>query len=290
LFGGDRCPEQRNGSNYGPLNANDSVREETMAGEATSVISGGSTGIGLAVAIRLAQDGGRIAILGRRSAELDAALNEIGNAGAADALAIATDATDDVQVENAFTIIGGRWGEVNALVNAVGPTGAGRFDDLSDEAWHDAFDQGVLTAVRCIRHVLPLMRKASWGRIVNITALSVKHQSSGLIGYTAAKAALASVTKNLAGSLAAEEILVNAVAPGAVLTSAIQAAVGSAGGDVNDPRDAYRVMSAQYGLSADLRRVADAAEVAEVVAFCASQANTYMTGAQLNVDGGSDFC
>jgi len=261
-----------------------------MAGAAISVISGGSTGIGLAVAIRLAHDGGRIAILGRRATELNSALDEVRRAGAADSLAIATDATDDTQVESAFWEIGGRWGEVNALVNAVGPAGAGRFDDLSDEAWHDAFDQGVLTAVRCVRHALPLMRKAAWGRIVNITALSVKHQSPGLIGYTAAKAALASITKNLARTLAPEEILVNAVAPGAVLTSAIRAAVAAAGGDAGDPRDAYRVMEAQYGLSTDLQRVADPTEVAEVVAFCASKANTYMTGAQLNVDGGSDFC
>jgi NAD(P)-dependent dehydrogenase (short-subunit alcohol dehydrogenase family) len=134
------------------------------------------------------------------------------------------------------------------------------------------------------------MRRAEWGRIVNITALSVKHQSPGLIAYTAAKAALASVTKNLARSLAAEEILVNAVAPGAVLTGAIQAAVSAAGGDADDPRDAYRVMSEQFGSSADLRRVADPGEIAEVVAFCASKANTHMTGAHLNVDGGTDFC
>jgi NAD(P)-dependent dehydrogenase (short-subunit alcohol dehydrogenase family) len=117
----------------------------------------------------------------------------------------------------------------------------------------------------------------------------VKHQSPGLIAYTAAKAALASVTKNLARSLAAEEILVNAVAPGAVLTGAIRAAVSAAGGDADDPRDAYRVMADQFGSSADLRRVADPGEVAEVVAFCASKANTHMTGAQLNVDGGTDF-
>lgn len=260
-----------------------------MAGAATTVISGGSTGIGLAVAIRLAQDGGRIAILGRRSDVLDQADQQIRHAGASEVLAVTTDTTDDREVADAFALISGRWGEVNALVNAVGPAGAGRFADLSDQAWHDAFDQGVLTAVRCIRHALPLIRRAEWGRIVNITALSVKHQSPGLIAYTAAKAALASVTKNLARSLAAEEILVNAVAPGAVLTGAIKAAVSAAGGDADDPRDAYRVMSEQFGSSADLRRVADPGEVAEVVVFCASKANTHMTGAQLNVDGGTDF-
>jgi 3-oxoacyl-[acyl-carrier protein] reductase len=261
-----------------------------MSGTATTVISGGSTGIGLAVALRLARDSGRIAILGRRQDELDRALQQIRDAGATDSLAFATDTTNDQQVADTFAQVCDRWGELNALVNAVGPAGAGRFADLSDEAWHEAFDQGVLTAVRCIRHALPLMRCADWGRIVNITAFSVKHQSPGLIGYTAAKAALASVTKNLARSLANEEILVNSVAPGAVLTGAIQTAVTAAGGDAQDPRDAYRVMSEQYGSSADLRRVADPTEVAEVVAFCASKANTYMTGAQLNVDGGTDFC
>jgi 3-oxoacyl-[acyl-carrier protein] reductase len=261
-----------------------------MTSEATTVISGGSAGIGLAVAVRLAQDGGRIAILGRRPVVLEQALEQIRNAGASDAIALTADATDDGQVAEAFALLSDRWGHVNALVNAVGPAGAGRFTDLSDEAWHDAFDQGVLTSVRCIRHALPLLRKAKWGRIVNITALSVKHQSPGLVAYTAAKAALASVTKNLARSLAAEEILVNAVAPGAVLTGAIQAAVSSAGGDAHDARDAYRVMSDQFGSSTDLRRVADAGEIAEVIAFCVSKANTHMTGAQLNVDGGTDFC
>ena len=257
---------------------------------ASSVISGGSTGIGLAVALRLAQEGGRVAILGRRPDKLNSALREVRDAGASDSLVVATDTTDDQQVADAFAQIAERWGELNALVNAVGPSGAGGFADLSDEAWHNAFDQGVLTAVRCIRHTLPLLRRADWGRIVNVTAFSVKHQSPGLIGYTAAKAALASVTKNLARSLADEQILVNSVAPGAVLTGAIRAAVTAAGGDAQDLRDAYRVMSEEYGTSADLRRVADATEVAEVIAFCASRANTYMTGAQLNVDGGTDFC
>jgi 3-oxoacyl-[acyl-carrier protein] reductase len=208
---------------------------------------------------------------------------------AANALTFAVDTSDEAEVADAFRQIDAKWGEVNALVNAVGPSGSGQFDDLTDDAWMRAFDQGVLTAVRCIRHALPLLRRAQWGRIVNITAMSVQHQSTGLIAYTAAKAALASVSKNLARGLAQDGILVNAVAPGPVLTVPIGAAVRAAHGDPNDPVDAYRVMSEQYGSSVDLGRVALPTEVAEVVAFCASESNTYMTGAHLNVDGGSDF-
>ena len=263
--------------------------EEAPTPRAVSVISGGSTGIGLAVAELLAAEGGHVAILGRHPESLERARAVIEARSVANVLTLTVDTTDEVEVADAFGQINAKWGEVNALVNAVGPSGSGRFDDLTDDAWMRTFDQGVLTAVRCIRHALPLLRRAQWGRIVNITAMSVQHQSTSLIAYTAAKAALVSVSKNLARGLAQDGILVNAVAPGPVLTAPIGAAVRAAKGDPNDPVDAYRVMSERYGSSVDLGRVALPAEVAQVVAFCASEANTYMTGAHLNVDGGSDF-
>lgn len=241
------------------------------------------------MAERLATAGGRIAVLGRDRESLRRTKGAVEEAGADAVLTLSADATKDDEVAAAFREIDATWGQVHTLINAVGPSGAGRLDDLSDEAWMRAFDQGALTAVRCIRHALPLLRRAEWGRIVNITAVSVQHQSTGLIGYTASKAALASITKNLARSLAADGILVNAVAPGPVLTGPIQAAVRTAHGDPDDRHDAYRVMSERYGSAVDLGRVADPSEVAAVVAFCASAANTYMTGAHLNVDGGSDF-
>ncbi len=260
-----------------------------MTTGAVSVISGGSDGIGLAVAECLAAGGGRIAVLGRDRENLELAKGAVEEAGADAVLALSADVTKDDEVAAAFREIDTTWGKVHALINAVGPSGAGRFEDLSDEAWVRAFDQGALTAVRCIRHALPLLRRAEWGRIVNITAVSVQHLSTGLIGYTASKAALASITKNLARSLAADGILVNAVAPGPVLTGPIKAAVRAAHGDPDDVHDAYRVMAEHFGSAVDLGRVAGPAEIAEVVAFCASAANTYMTGAHLNVDGGSDF-
>jgi 3-oxoacyl-[acyl-carrier protein] reductase len=260
-----------------------------MTAVSVSVVSGGSTGIGLAVAKRLAAFGGRVAIFGRDPKRLLSAKGAVEEAGASAVLALGIDATRDDDVAGAFGEIDETWGEVHALINAVGPSGAGRFEDLSDDAWVRAFDQGALTAVRCIRHALPLLRRADWGRIVNVTAVSVQHQNAALIGYTASKAALASITKNLARSLAPDGILVNAVAPGPVLTGPIKSAVRAADGDPDDPYDAYRVMSERYGSEIDLGRVADPAEIAEVVAFCASAANTYMTGAHLNVDGGSDF-
>jgi NAD(P)-dependent dehydrogenase (short-subunit alcohol dehydrogenase family) len=210
-----------------------------MTTGAVSVISGGSSGIGLAVAERLAGGGGRIAVLGRDREKLVVAKETLEEAGADAVLALSADVSKDDEVAAAFREIDATWGEVHALINAVGPSGAGRFEDLTDEAWVHAFDQGALTSVRCVRHGLPLLRRAEWGRIVNITAVSVQHHSIGLIAYTASKAALASITKNLARSLAADGILVNAVAPGPVLTGPIQAAVRAAHGDPDDRHDAY---------------------------------------------------
>jgi NAD(P)-dependent dehydrogenase (short-subunit alcohol dehydrogenase family) len=254
-----------------------------------SVVVGGTAGIGLATAERLAANGGRLAVVGRRSSALATAEGDLRKSGAADVLLLQADATDDSQIAAAFDEVASRWGQVNVLVNTVGPTTVGRFEDLDDAGWTQAFEEGVLTHVRVIRHGLPLLRRAPWRRVVNVTAMSVQHQSAGLIAYTASKAALASLTKNLAKSLASDDILVNAVAPGAVLTDSIRQAVQAAGGDPDDTRDAYRVMAEQFGAHIDLGRVGLPHELAEVIAFCASPANTFMTGATINVDGGSDF-
>lgn len=255
------------------------------------VVSGGSRGMGLAIANRLSRDGGRVAILGRSPDSLRQASELLSLRGASEVLALEADATDEGSVMAAFGRVAETWTDVNVLVNAVGPTtGSGRFDDIDDQVWRDAFDQGVMSAVHCIRAGLPLLRQASWARIVNLTALSTKHQTPALIAYTAAKSALASLTKNLARTLGPEGILVNAVAPGPVLTDPIRRAVASAGGDPDDPEHAFRAMAEQFGSAIDLGRVGLPGDIAEAVALCASRHNSFMTGAHINVDGGSDFC
>jgi NAD(P)-dependent dehydrogenase (short-subunit alcohol dehydrogenase family) len=256
---------------------------------ATAVIAGGTRGIGLATATRLAEQGARVGVVGRNEARLATTAATLVEAGSPDVLALCADLSSACDVDDVFATVGARWGELNVLVNAAGPAGAGRFEDLDDAGWTMAFDSGVISAVRCVRAALPLLRRAQWARVVNVTAMSVQHQSVGLVGYTAAKSALLSITKNLARSLAGDGILVNAVAPGPILTDWARPMLAAAGIEMDDPVGAFGLLGRDHAMSVDLGRMGLPHEVAAVISFCASPANTYMTGAHLNVDGGSDF-
>jgi NAD(P)-dependent dehydrogenase (short-subunit alcohol dehydrogenase family) len=258
-------------------------------GNATAVIAGGTRGIGLATALCLAREGCRVGVIGRDASRLTEAARAVQDAGSPEVLQLRADLTSGADIVGVLDEVRTRWGFLNVLVNAAGPAGAGRLEDLNEADWADTFDQGVTSAVRSVRAALPLLRAADWARIVNVTAMSVQHQSPGLVSYTAAKSALLSVTKNLARSLAPDGILVNAVAPGPILTDWARPVLAAAGLDVEDAVAAFGVLARGHGMSVDLKRLGLPQEVAAVIAFCASRTNGYMTGAHINVDGGSDF-
>jgi NAD(P)-dependent dehydrogenase (short-subunit alcohol dehydrogenase family) len=251
--------------------------------------------MGRAAAETIAAEGARVAVLARSKDALEETVDVLRELGAADTLALRADITDRAQVDAAFAVVGERWGSLNALVNATGPVevGVSGFDRLSDEEWGATFDIGTIGAVRCVRAALPLLRAADWARIVNVSAHSTRRQSPGIVAYTAAKAALTSLSKNLSVSLAAEGILVNTVSPGSFLSAGLKGYLRrlppERGVDPDNLYDAMRVIAEDFGHPANLGRAADTKEIGPVIAFAASRVNSYMTGADINVDGGSDF-
>ncbi len=261
---------------------------------AAAVVTGGSKGIGRAAAECLAADGARVCIFARGDASRDAAVERLREAGSPDAFGLAVDVGSAEQVSAAFRAIAERWGELNCLVNCAGPSSAGHFADLDDEVYFEHYNVGAVSAVRCIRAALPLLRAAGWARIVNVSAHSTKRQSPGLISYTAAKSALTSISKNLAKTLGPEGILVNTVSPGtflsAIFSENLRPLLARRGLDAENPYDAMAFIEESYGHSVDLGRAGKVEEIGCVIAFLASRRNSYMTGANLNVDGGSDFC
>ncbi|HEY8523498.1 MAG TPA: SDR family oxidoreductase [Acidimicrobiales bacterium] len=263
--------------------------------DARCVVSGGSRGMGRAAAECLAAEGARVAVLARTQGQLDETVVALRAKGAADAVGIPTDLTSRAEVDRAFAAVGKRWGDLNVLVNAAGPVevGVGPFESLDDDEWHATFDIGTLSAARCVRAALPLLRAAPWARIVNVSAHSTKRQSPGLVAYTASKAALTSLSKNLSQALGSEGILVNTVSPGSFLSEGLKGYLRTLPPERNvDPEsleDAMRVIAEDFGHPAHLRRAGDPREIGPVIAFLASRVNSYMTGADVNVDGGSDF-
>lgn len=259
---------------------------------AKAVVTGGSKGMGRAIAQLLAAEGAGVAVVARGRDALDDTVAALHAAGSADSVGLSVDVTDRGAVDAAFEELEGQWGSLNVLVNTLGP-GAGRFEDLEDGDWDATFQIGLMSVVRCVRAGLPLLRKAEWARIVNVSAHSIQRQSPMLVAYTAAKAALASVSKNLSKSLAPEGILVNTVSPGSIVTASFSEGLRemfeAEGLDATDPHDVMVWIDRHFHQPADLGRAGLPEEVATLTVYLASRANGYVTGANVNVDGGSDF-
>jgi NAD(P)-dependent dehydrogenase (short-subunit alcohol dehydrogenase family) len=271
-----------------------------LAGAAV-VISGGSKGMGRAAAEAFATEGAKVGVLARGQEAIDETLARCRELGAVDTLALPADLTDAASISVAFETVADRWGALHVLVNAAGPVevGVGGFDAVDDEEWQATFDIGTLSAVRCVRSALPLLRAAlaqdgGFARIVNVSAHSTKRQSPELVAYTAAKAALTSLSKNLSQSLAPEGILVNTVSPGSFLSPGMRGYLAALpperGVNPDSLEDAMRVIKEDFGHPAHLPRAGDPNEIGPVIVFVGSKRNSYMTGANVNVDGGSDFC
>jgi 3-oxoacyl-[acyl-carrier protein] reductase len=257
-----------------------------------AVVTGGSKGMGRAIAEAFADDGARVAILARGADAIDDTLRDLRRRGCPDAVGLSVDLTDAAATDGAFATLEERWGSVNSLVNTLGPAD-GTFEDLDDEGWHATFELGLMAAVRCTRAALPLLRAAEWARIVNLAAHSIQRQNPRLVAYTASKAALASLSKNLAKSLAADGILVNTISPGTIVTASFTEALDpllrADGLDSSDPVDVMTWIENNFHQPADLGRAGLPDEIASITVYLASRRNGYVTGANVNVDGGSDF-
>jgi NAD(P)-dependent dehydrogenase (short-subunit alcohol dehydrogenase family) len=257
-----------------------------------AVVTGGSKGMGLAIAETLASEGASVAVMARGRPALDAAVETLRQAGAPDAVGISVDMADVASITAGFAAVAERWGQLNSLVHTIGP-GDGYFEEMDDTEWDAAFALGTMSAVRSIRVALPMLRAADWARIVTLSAHSVQRQNPRIVAYTASKAALSSVTKNLSKSLAKDGILVNCVCPGTIVTASftevLKDILAAEGLDATNPHDVMTWIDNNFHQPCDLGRAGLPEEIASITAYLASWRNGYVTGATVNVDGGSDF-
>jgi NAD(P)-dependent dehydrogenase (short-subunit alcohol dehydrogenase family) len=257
-----------------------------------AVVTGGSKGMGLAIAQTLAADGASVAVMARDKAALDAAVESLLAAGAPEAVGISVDMSDAESITAGFDEVSRRWGQLNSLVHTIGP-GDGYFEDMTDADWDAAFGLGTMSGVRSIRAALPMLRAADWARIVTFAAHSIQRQNPRIVAYTASKAALTSITKNLSKSLAKDGILVNCVCPGTIVTASftenLKDILAADGLDASDPVHVMKWIDDNFHQPCDLGRAGLPEEIASITTYLASRRNGYVTGATVNVDGGSDF-
>jgi 3-oxoacyl-[acyl-carrier protein] reductase len=227
----------------------------------TAVVTGGSKGIGRAIAERLLGTGARVWSWDLEPTS-DGALQHI-----------TVDVTDSGQISAALARVIGEAARIDILVNNAGFTGGTRpVEDLDPVDWRRILDVNLTGVFEVSRQVVPVMRRAGWGRIVNLASLAGKEGTPGLSAYSAAKAGVIALTKSLAKELADTEIRVNSVAPAAIATDILKQM---------DPRTVEIMIE-----KSPLKRLGTVDEVADLVLWLCSEACSFSTGAVFDLSGG----
>jgi 3-oxoacyl-[acyl-carrier protein] reductase len=236
-----------------------------------AVVTGAGRGIGKGIALKLAGEGATVAACGRSLANVEALAAEISKNGGK-AAAFAVDVSDGEQVSVTCDAVVKNFGRVDVLVNNAGVTRDQLLMRMSDEDWDTVLDTNLKGAFHFAKAATRPMLKQRSGRIINISSIIGLTGNAGQSNYAASKAGLIGFTKSLARELASRNIMVNAVAPGFIITDMTQALGEQAQAAVKD-----RIA---------LGRLGTAEDVANVVLFLASDLANYVTGEVITVDGG----
>lgn len=249
-----------------------------------AAIAAASKGLGRACALELAREGCAVAICARQEEPLREAAQAIVGATGARVVPVVADMTRAEDITRFIDTARAELGDPLILVTNAGGPPSGFFDQFGDADWERAFNLTLLSTVRLIRAALPGMRSAGWGRIVNITSVSVKQPIDELLLSNAIRPGVIGLAKTLANQLAKEGITVNNVAPGYTLTDR-QRELGQA----RAAREgiSFEDVIAASGANNPTGRIGQPEELAAVVAFLASARASYVNGTTIAVDGGA---
>jgi len=248
----------------------------TLVGEFRNkvvLVTGAAQGMGFAIAERLGSAGARVAVNDINADAAELAADSLRQKGA-EAFAVPGNVAESDSVRRIVTCIRRDCARLDILVNNAGVLRPTRGELISDDEWDFVIDVNLKGTFLCCREAIPELRKAKSGRIINLSSTAGKNVSTiGGPHYTAAKAGVLGLTRHLARELARDGITVNAVCPGLIDTEMVRATISEA-----------RVE--EYAASFPIPRLGQPAEIAELVAFLASERAAYITGASLDINGG----
>ena len=248
-----------------------------------ALVAAASRGLGKATAMALSQEGAHVAIAARGEAALEATADEIRRATGGTVLAVRADVSVSADIEALVSTVEATLGHIDIMVNNASGPRPGVFTDMSDEDWLSAFNLNMMSAVRLTSLVLPGMRERRWGRIINITSVSVKQPLPTLILSNTARAGVVAMAKTLAGQVASEGITVNNVCPGYTLTDRVRN-LAKTGAKVENKK--AEDIIAKWEASIPAGRLGRPEELAALITFLASEKAAYITGTTIQVDGG----
>jgi len=249
----------------------------------TAIVLAASKGLGRAVAHALAAEGCDVVIGARNEMELEKTAGDIRAIAKGKVMAITVDVSKKGAAETFIRKVVEEFGKIDILVNNAGGPPFGKFESFDDEAWQAAFELTLMSSVRFSRLVLPHMRITGSGRIINIVSLSVKTYLENSVLSTSIRMAVVGMAKMLSNELAADNITVNNIAPGLILTDRIKSMV-SANNTANKTIDE---LLADRAKDIPMKRLGKPEELAALAAFLASPLAGYITGTTIQVDGGA---
>ena len=248
-----------------------------------AIIGGGSKGLGRACAFSLAREGANLAICSRGAEDLEATAQEIRSATGVQVLSVPGDLSRLADIQNLFQRTADHFGRLDIVVSNSGGPPEGRAVDTSEETWERAIQMALTFFIRMGREAVPFLKKQSWGRIVNILASTVYQPIDNLVTSGVTRMGAVAYAKSLADEVGRDNILVNNVAPGFLMTDRMMQLFETRAQETGDAVDG--LLKARSS-TIPLGRFGRPEELADLVTFLASEKNSYITGTTILVDGG----